>query len=101
MAAATLTLGVLDTPATGTAGNVRLVILPTGTKFVLIRPRSSACKIILGYTGADDDAIGATKYQDAPAEQDFVRNVSAYNNRIGVASADATVTFAVVATEVE
>lgn len=93
MAASTLVLGVLDAPATGTADNVRLVNLPTGSRWLRIRPRASACKIILGYTGADDAAIGSTKYADAPADTDFVRDVSAYANRVGVASGTATVTF--------
>jgi hypothetical protein len=93
MAAATLVLGVLDTPATGTIGNVRLVNLPTGAQWLRIRPRTSACKIILGYTGADDDAIGSTKYEDAPADADFVRFVGGHAPKVGVASASATVTF--------
>lgn len=98
MAATTLTLGVLDTPATGTADNVRLVNLPTGSRWLRIRPRTSACKVILGYTGDDDAAIGATKYEDAPADTDYIRDVSAYNNRVGVASSSATVTFEAVVT---
>lgn len=93
MAAATLVLGVLDTPATGTIGNVRLVNLPTGARWLRIRPRTSACKVILNYTGADDDAIGSTKYADAAADIDFIRDVSGGTGKVGVASASATVTF--------
>jgi hypothetical protein len=98
MAAATLVLGVLDVPATGTIGNVRLVNLPTGAKWLRIRPRANACKVILGYTGADDDAIGATKYEDAPADADYVRDLSGYHGKVGVASASATVSFEAVVT---
>src|SRR5690348_7141639 len=99
MAATTLALGVLDAPSTSsTPGNVRLVNLPTGARWLRLRPRSSACKVILGYTGADEDAIGSTKYEDAPADQDYIRDVSGYAGKVGVASTVASVTFEAVVT---
>jgi hypothetical protein len=96
MAAATLVLGVPQSPATGLADAVRLVNLPTGSKWIRIKPRVSDCKIVVNYAGADDVAIGGAVYEEAPAGFPWERDISAGNNKIGVASGSATVTFEIV-----
>ena len=63
MAAATLVLNVQqDVTLSGTPGNQRLVNLPTGARYLRIRPRTNGIKARYGVSIADEDAIGAAAY---------------------------------------
>ena len=98
MAAATLVLGVLQIVTTSsTPDQVRLINLPTGTRWVRIKPRTSQCKVVLNYGSTDDAAIGATAYQDAYADQPWAQFVGGHGSIIGLASASASVACEVLA----
>jgi hypothetical protein len=93
MAAATLVLGVQQVVTTGSAGNVRLVNLPTGTRWVKVQPRTTAGKVLVGFSGDDDDAIGASAYDTVQADTSWSQFVGGHGPTLGLASTGASVEF--------